>query len=510
MSLRGGKFLKKLLLLCLLIVLLPLNHVAAQEQLLTEEVDEIATAHTFSGYKNRWLDWAIEEFEQDLAFHSQTPATTIVFNEGLEVSLRIHTTDDNLVEFHLGFTEATQIPTYDDLETLVLFIDPEFNLDALEEAYEIRSGYSQREATIDAGPHQILVDNSQSGTQIEVIFRYSQSLFEDGTYADLLFTPYDASREPINIYEDEYEGTLWVERPYINAILNRLNEDWGLDITPDHLESYGNTVYYYSQELADADRINEFYFFSGMRDDQGLLSLRYTMALSDGARLWDFALNEQYFTYFARLLDPDLSDEDIEAGFDQVLDNRGSRGEPIVEMGEVTIHLAGYGEWTYAMSREFDGEDLNHFVQLDPDQQDGVLIADDTWHTSQVSVIAPRDIIFQPQELEISSPIFLESFHELGDSFIEQLHNLQGFGNQYDLAGTVTEIRDGFPLLVTEDSERFYLLVPMDADDLLNSEIQVVGSNHGIANYDESITALYVDTLVQDGQILFERGEGNE
>lgn len=506
----GGKILKKILLLCLLAILWPLNQVGAQEQLLVGEVDEVATTYTFSGYKNRWLDWAIDEFGQELADYSQDPATVIIFNDGLEVGLRIYTTQDDLVEFHLRFVEAEQIPTYEELESLVLFIDPEFDQEALEDAYEIRSGYSQREATIDAGPHQILVDNGGSGPQIEVIYRYSQSLFEDGTYADLLYTPYDASRDPIDLYEEAYNGPLWVERPYINAMLNRMNEDWGFEVTEDHLESYGNTVHYYSQELAEVDRINEFYFFSGLRDDAGLLSVRYTMAMRDGSDLADYPLTEQYFTYFVRLLDSDLTDSAIKDGFEQALANRGTRGESSIEVGEVTVHLDGYGEQTYAMSREFEADNLTDFTQLDSEQPDQALIPEDVWHTPQVAVIAPRDIIFQSQELEFSSPIFRSSFEELTDPFIDQLHSLQGFGSQYQLTGTVIEQQDGYPLFEVDSGERYYLITPLVAEEFVGKELEITGSDHGIVNYDEGIIALFVQRIDEDGQVLFERGEGNE
>ncbi|MGO4936526.1 hypothetical protein ACTQ54_02645 [Fundicoccus sp. Sow4_H7] len=524
---------KKILLIILMSFGLNITHVNAQSYsaVFNADYDGKSIPFSYDGLSNRLAYEVLTAFDLELSQElmsltvdpTKSSAVTVPLNLPINATVGFHSGINNRGDgFYIYQTiRADDLLDFETISTLLEIVDPSINFEDWETFYdqwakEPDKNHNQTIENHEAYATTLNDANNDHVLFFETRFNFPLSMFDDDNLVNLVGSWYDSDLGLGDIYSEDYEGeTVYVNRAYINRILDQLEQLFNLETSEAHIRSWGNSVYFYATELAELGRLNELYLFSGATPTGDFLEIRFTTAF-DADEMPDddekLKLNEAYFNLFAKLLDPDLSEEEIAVAYEEF-----SLGVD-TQMGEINIRANGFTPNTISLSRKFSEEqDATYISSVPEEHANEVLIDENSQHLAEVLVLNNPSKIYGELTATETSPIFsinnniLEVFES---SLSDYLINIPAFKEKLEVTGTVSSPAfDNW--LVVEATENdiydYYLLYLGDGLIEVEGDIEIVGQNLGMQNGQSKSLVIIPENILQNGEIIYPAGgENNE
>lgn len=325
-----------------------------------------------------------------------------------------------------------------------------------------------------------------------------------GEYPNLVSSLHDANRPQPNIYSEDWgDEEAYVNRPYLNRILDQIARDWGWQVSQDHLKTAGGTLYYYPEELAELGRVNEIYLYSRKVSGAQRLEIRMTNDFAQGENLKAPFLDQYYFTYFAQILQPELTVEEIRQGFEDFKQADFSQGG-YFKLGDLQIKGPGFSSHTFSMARL-----IHDSTEIGGQTQEAILPEDEV-HYPSVTLLAPADRIYEKEDLVlILEKDHLASTQELQEKILEIYEDLPGFGQQLEIEGKVNDIRPAILLVESLEGDLYQVYIQEDLDIKQGEWIRIKGKNLGIQDQSILAVTLLAESISQYGQEIYSQEGGD-
>lgn len=498
---------------------------------LLEDFAGQAVPHTSSGLINRLIGEVMTAFNlesSDGMFLDDTEGesrfqVTVPIDEDVSVSFYTGQSTHEAGFFIYQQVASHEPVAFDRLRRLVELVDASISEEDLQEVYDQWLEDLAGTQTLQLGNHVVttypIEKEGQELVAFEVLYEYFNSVFEDEAVEDRVTTFYDASGEFTNIYAPDYadnQEEVFVNRVFINRILQELSQTFGFDVSPEHLTTMGNTVYYYPEELAAFGRLNEFYIFSGQTGQDARIELRFTLGHEAKETPAMNHLQKQkrsFFYFFAKLLDPDLTDNEIEQAFldityEEVFDYR---------LGRLIIQTEGYTDETISMARLLRAEEIeavfpNSVTSVSEEQANQVILPEEEYHLASVEKLANPEKIYAPFEpykrLDSGSGQAMREFEELSKARWKEVPN---YKSVVTMTGDVlsSQLHGNWLELTLESDdffENYYVYLP-EVDLNISGSIEVTGKNLGMQHSDSGLNlSVLAESIKQDGQVIYQAG----
>lgn len=501
---------------------------------LLEDFEGQAVPHTSSGLINRLISAVMSEFSLEGSSEMFLDDSAGESRFQVEISL-----DDAMsVSFYTGESTheagfyiyqqiaSEEAPDFETFQRLINLVDEAISEGELQEAYDRWLDEPEEKQNFILGDHMVYTEvNEITGKELmtfEVMYEYDNTVFEEDAVQNMVTTFYDDSKEFPNIYAQDYANNqeeVYVNRVFINRILHELSRTFGFEISTDHLSAMGNTVYYYSAELAEFGRINEFYIFSGRSGNQSRLEIRFTLGQNEWGSANIRYLEDQrrsFFYYFAKLLDPELTDLEVEQAF---LDTLYEAHEEY-RLGKLIIQKEGFTNETISMARvlnlnEIDAVFPESIQSVSKQQKNRVLLAEDTYHVASVEQLANPEKIYASYapftRLTSGSGSSRKEFDELSQSFWDKLPE---YKTLMSFTGEVVSTKPEENLLEVKPAgedffETFYVYTP-EANLEISGIIEVTGVSLGMQHSGAPNLSLLAQRIQQEGQLIYQAGGGQD
>lgn len=501
-------------LLLLTLTLLGTNTGIAQSpsQLFSDDYQGESRPFTYSGFQNRWIETMMAEYNlspSDLKTEEMHPYFEL--EEELKVAFEESFISEDRVIFKLSIlnNEKTDFET---IMNLVRMFDTEIDEATLREIHEDWLTTTSHYATNQVGDHLVDTYNKDVGIGDAFIvrFTYPLTMFQNGEYPNLIESLHDANDTPPDIYADEEtDETVYVNRLYLNRILNQLSQDFDWDLSEKHVKTAGGTVYYYPQELAEIGRVNEIYLFSGPSSRGEIIELRFTNDAVEGEQspFVHQKLNAYYFHYFARLLDPELSQAEMTEAYTNFIENAEEEKEDFI-LGSLKIKRNGYTSNTFSLSRIMPLEDeVDDSATLLTSQELQALVPEDVLQYPNVEIVAPSDLIYEKASL---STQVVNANSAIGQELEEKIQTLYEtlptFGEQLTVTGDVVEWNAPILILTTQSGVHYRVHVEGEVDLTVGQVIDVTGTYLGMQETEDLNLSLIAESIQSNGQELLRRG----
>lgn len=519
---------------CLLIVCLNgLPIISAQNlpAVMMENYEGTAIPHTSSGLINRLIGAVMTEFDLESAdqmfvneeegesrFQVEIPLNS----DGLAVSFSAGESTHEAGFYIYQRIASEEAVDFETLELLVQLVDNSIPEEELQAAYDQWLTDEEGKQQFTLGNYMVdtytFMEADKEFMAFEIRYEYYDEVFEADGVQNIVTSFYDQATEFPDIYAVDYADKTeeaFVNRVYINRILHELSQTFQFELSEEHLTAMGSTVYYYPQELAEFGRINEFYIFSGFTGPNARIEIRFTLGHNDPDAPGLKNIDHQYRSYFyifAKLLQPELTDLEIEQA---LLDSTNENGSEY-RLGSIVIQKESYASETISMARLLTAEKVNEVFpnsieNVPEEQQDRVLIAENTYHVASVEQLADPEQIYQPYvpyiRLASGSGPARKEFEELSAAY---LNNLPDYKSTVNITGEV----------ISSDTEKNWLKIkPVEASFFdsyhvyttgenlnLSGIIEVTGQNLGMQHSGGPNLTLIADSIQQEGQVIYQSG----
>lgn len=524
------------LVMCVALLTLPSGSAQTLPAVLLEDYAGQAVPHTSSGLVNRLVSAVLTEFdiesseemfvdsrEGDSRFQVSIPLD----EAGLSVSFYAgqSTEADNFYIYQQITSE--EVADFETVQRLVRLVDVSLSEEALQAVYDQWLAALDESQEFELGEHvvstYVVEEAGQSLHAFEVMYQYSNAVFEEAGVQDVVTTFYDNSVAFPNIYAEDYAGNqeeVFVNRVFINRILHEIQQSFGFNLTEAHLTAMGNTLYYYPEELAAFGRVNEFYIYSGEAGVGSRLEIRFTVAHNATETPGIQYLEDQkksFFYFFAKLLEPDLMDEEIEAAFLEMSQSEASQ----IQLGQVLVQTAGFTDETISMSRQLSADVLdavfpNSISSVSQEQAASVILAENEYHAASVEQLAEPSKIYDSFDLHLSFDSGQNEAKQQVDTLAQAYWaSLPHYKAPMSFTGEViaSQAQDQWLEIKAGDDtlfETYYVWTPgasLEVDGL----IEVTGANLGIQHPGGKQLSVLAEQITQDGQVIYQAGgEPNE
>ena len=489
-----------------------------------------ARPYSHSGLTNRIIEEirstfnidSMEEFLSEFRTHSAGPTVTIPTenNDNLSITIWDGIQDDELYIYQR--LSANEVIDFDTFLTLIQLIEPNMNSE------DIQSFYNQWQAQLDEN-HEASINGhefqsyglsnpsnpDQHVNQIEIRFNFPLNTFEDKELTNLSGSFYDSTKEFPNIYDhSDSDATVYLDRMYTNKLLYELQQTFGFDLTENHLSAWGSSVYFYPTELAELGRLNEFYLFSGETSSYQTIELRFTHAYEEDnpdIKANQLLMIESYFHLFAKLLNPYLTEKEINSAFDNYTE------EGNTELGDIVIRREGFTDNTISMSRrvpyKLEDIQLDYILSVPDNQANQVLIPSETLHEATVPQINPVEKIFTQTNYDDSNigEVFgsdLNLNNHYNEVVINVLNDLPHHKEVLEISGDISlNSPDNWMVIEPKSDEDFqYEVYIGDLDFDIDEPVEIQAYNFGIQKIEGKSLMVIPITIRQNGQIIYSLG----
>lgn len=301
---------------------------------------------------------------------------------------------------------------------------------------------------------------------------------------------------------------------YINKLLYELQQTFGFDLTENHLSAWGGTVYFYPTELTELGRLNEFYLFSGETSSYQTIELRFTHAYEEDnpdIKANQLPMIESYFHLFAKLLNPYLTEKEINSAFDNYIEDGNS------ELGDIVIRREGFADNTISMSRrvryKLDDDQLVYILSVPDNQASEVLIPSEIMHEATVPEINPIEIIFDQTNYDYSNigEVFSSDYNlkkHYNDEVIHVLNALPHHKEVLEISGDILlDSPDNWMYIEPKSDEDFqYEVYIGDLDFDIDEPVEIQAYNFGIQKIERKSLMMIPITIKQNGQTIYNLG----
>lgn len=496
------------------LTLLSANTAMAQSpgELFSDDYQGEARPFTNSGFQNRWLETMMTEYDLNLNdLKMEERYSYFELTDGVKVAFEESFISEDQVIFKLSILNDDKTD-FERIMNLIRVFDTEIDETALKDIHEEWLAAEKHYSTYQVGDH--LVDTYHEdvgiGDAFIVRFTYPLELFQKGEYPDLIESLHDANQTPTDLYTDEEtDETIYVNRLYLNRILDQLSQDFGWELSDDHLKTSGGTVYYYPQELAEIGRVNELYLFSGQSSRGEIIEIRFTNDVVEG-ELVPFIhkkLNAYYFSYFAQLLQPELAQAEITEAYTDFIENEEEVKEDFM-LGELKIKRSGYTPNTFSLSRTMLLEDeMDDSTDVLASQEEQVHFAEGILHFPSVEVLAPAELIYEQGPLSIHLDNANSARGQELVATIQTLYAaLPAFGEQVTVTGEVVEWNAPDLTLEIAEGTRYKVHVAGEANLTVGEVIEVMGTHLGVQQVENLNPAIIAESIHLNGQEIFSQG----
>lgn len=498
---------KKLMISLLLLTLMVPKMVQAQSlsEIFGHDYEGASRPFSHSAFQNRWIEWMLEEYDLNLDDLRQAEYYSYFeMADGTEVAFEESFASEDQVIFKLSL-KGEDKADLDFISDQVELFDSEFDLQGLNDIYEAWTAGNQSYESYWLGDHMVDTYHEDATMENAIVFRfyYPLDLFEKGDYPNLVSSLHDANRPLPDIYSEDWgDERVYVSRPYLNRILDQMAADWGWQLSQDHLKTAGGTVYYYPEELAELGRVNEIYLYSGQISGAQRLEIRMTNDFTQGENLKAPFLEEYYFTYFAQILQPELTLEEVSQGFEDFKQTDFSQGG-YFKLSDLQIRGPGFSSHTFSMARLIhDSSEIGEQIQE-------LILPEEEVHYPSVTVLAPADRIYEKEDLVL----FLEKDHlastqELQEKIVEIYEDLPGFGQQLEIEGKIIDIRPAILLVESLEGDLYQVYIQRDLEIQQGDWITMKGKNLGIQDENLLAVTLLAESISQYGEDIYSQEGG--
>lgn len=525
--------LKRSIMFILMLCFIGLPRISGQTlpNLLMENYEGKAIPHTSSGLTNRLITQVMTEFDiegskemyldqrdGESRFQVEIP----LGEDGLSVSFYTGKSTHGQGFYIYQKVASEKVADFETIHRLVNLVDESLSEEAIQEAYDQWLMDLSGTQNFILGGHAVntynYIEDEKEYLAFEVMYEYFDTVFEDESVQNIVTTLYDDSTEFPNIYAKDYadnQEEVYVNRVFINRILHGISQTFGFELGEEHLTAMGNTVYYYPEELAEFGRLNEFYIFSGQSGAGSRIEIRFTIAHNDTQTPAINNLEDQrrsFFYFFAKLLDPLLTDVEIEQAFlDTVYEDRGE-----YRLGHILIQKEGFTDETISMYRLLTFEEIeavfpDSINTVSKEQASDILLAEDEYHIASAEQLANPDKIY--------------------DSYLPYTRLASGRGNAKLEFETLTqeywEILPNFkaPLTITgkviasNEQENWLEIKPDNASFFesyyvytpgitleLSGMVEVTGQNLGVQDEGPENLSILAQSIKQAGELIYQAG----
>lgn len=522
---------KKVIIFLILLSFLNVTPVNAQDysHIFSADPSNNAMPFTHSGLVNRIIAKLISTFDVEMTDYFLSESSTS--SSGFTVPLP--SIESDLYDTVWAGTEGDELYIYQRLEsfdkidfdtllTIVQVVEPNINSDELQDFYDDWLDHPEEsfETTINGHEFTSYGQNNSNNindlaTFMEIRFNFHTSMFNDNNLVNLSESFYDPAKEFPDIYttEDSAEE-VFVERLYINRILDQIQQTFNFDLTAEHLSAWGNTVYYYPTELATLARLNEVYLFSGETASYQTIELRFTHAYEEDnldIKANQLLMIESYFHLFAKLLNPELTEEEISIAFDSYIE------EGNTELGDIVIRTEGFTDNTISMSRriryKLADEQLDYILSVPNNQASQVLIPSETIHEATVPQINPVEKIFAQTNYDYSNigEVFgsdLNLNNHYNEDVINVLNDLPHHKEVLEISGDISlNSPDNWMVIEPKSEDDFqYEVYIGDLEYDSDKPVEIQGYNFGIQKIERKSLMVIPMTIKQNGQTIYSSG----
>lgn len=255
---------KKIILLCFLLCLIPIQGVEAQSlsPVFRKDYEGAAVPFSGSGLTNRLYNEVIEAFDVEISEdfvleamerNNRYPALVPIEDEGVMVGFFSGIDDNRDLIYINQYILPNPSLDFNTFVNLVHLVDLSISEEDLREVYDPWVEDSTQADRVDLLDHSFDASHHpyHNYDYIEVTYHFPLSLYINADTVNLASSFYDPDGDFPDIFSPDYEGEeVFVNRAYINRILDQLSQTFGFELTEDHLDAWGNTVYYYPSEMA--------------------------------------------------------------------------------------------------------------------------------------------------------------------------------------------------------------------------------------------------------------------
>lgn len=504
---------KRLMNLLVSLTLLSVNTVMAQSpsELFTDDYQGTARPFTASGFQNRWMETMLAKYDLSLDdLKTEELYSYFELTDELRVAFEEAFVSEDHVIFKLSIlnNEKTDFETVMDL---VRLFDTDIDEAALKAIHEEWLVGEKHYDTNQVGDHIVDTYNEAEGIGDAFIVRFTYPLehFQNGEYPNLIGSLHDTNQTPPDLYaaDEETDETVYVNRLYLNRLLDQISQDFGWALSDDHLKTNGGSVYYYPQELAEIGRVNEIYLFSGQSSRGELVEIRFTNDVVEG-ELPAFVhnqLNAYYFSYFAQLLQPELSQAEITEGYTAFLEQDTKED---FMLGELKIKRVGYAPNTFSLSRTLLLDDaVDYSTRVLASQEGQVNFSEGVRHAPTVEMVAPAELIYEKGALAIQ----LDNVNSArGQALVDKIQTLYdeqpAFGEQVRITGEILAWNASVLSLATAAGSHYTVHVAGEADLTVGDVIEVTGKNLGVQQAEDLNPTVIAESIHLNGQLIFRQG----
>lgn len=489
-----------------------------------------ARPYSHSGLTNRIIEEikstfninSNEEFLSEFHAHSAGPIVMIPTKNDANLSITVWDGMEGDELYIYQRLSSNKVIDFNTFLTLIQLIEPNMNSE------DLQSFYNQWQAQLDEN-HKASINGhefhsyglnhssnpNQHVNQIEIRFNFPLTTFKDEELTNLSGSFYDTTKEFPSIYDhSNSDATAYLDRMYINNLLYELQQTFGFDLTENHLSAWGGTVYFYPTELAELGRLNEFYLFSGETSSYQTIELRFTHAYEEDnpdIKANQLLMIKSYFHLFAKLLNPYLTEKEINSAFDNYTE------EGNTELGDIVIRREGFTDNTISMSRrvryKLEDVQLDYILSVPDNQASQVLIPSETMHEATVPQINPVEKIFAQTNYDHSnigevfgSDANLKKHYE--DKVIQVLNDLPHHKEVLEISGDILlDSPDNWMIVEPKSDEDFqYQVYIGDLDFDIDEPVEIQAYNLGIQLIDRKKLMLIPITIKQNGQTIYSLG----
>lgn len=523
---------KKIILLCFLLSLIPIQRAEAQSlsPVFRKDYEGAAVPFSGSGLTNRLYNEVIEDFEVEISKdfvleamerNNRYPALVPIEDEDVMVGFFSGMDENRDLIYIYQYILPNPSLDFDTFVSLVHLVDPTISEANLREVYAPWVEDSTSTDKIELSGHSFDASHHRHHNHdyIEVSYHFPLSLYNNADTVNLTNSFYDLEGDFPDIFSPDYEGEeVFVDRAYINRILDQLSQTFGFELTEDHLDAWGNTVYYYPSEMAKAGRLNEFYIFSGLTGKRNVLEIRFTNGFDtfdESYNLYYDKMTRSYFHFFGKLLDPTLDEEAIELAYEKF-----QAGED-VEMGRIHVQSNGYTDNSLSMSLQIPTSQLEdpetyYFDSVPSNQAQDVRIDEDVHHLATVDRLNNPDRIYADYQIDEQVVINQTDQKEIYRQLLDDHQvNMPHYQEEIQVTGEIiTDLGSGnWKTLQVGGNDYFAsFIIYLEGDDLpvLEGNVTVDGRSLGViragAGSGGRILYLIAESVTQDGEVIYNRG----
>lgn len=489
-----------------------------------------ARPYSHSGLTNRIIEEikatfnidSNEEFLSEFHAHSAGPTVTIPTKNDANLSITVWDGMEGDELYIYQRLSSNKVIDFNTFLTLIQLIEPNINSE------DLQSFYNQWQAQLDEN-HKASIKGhefqsyglnhpsnpNQHVNQIEIRFNFPLTTFEDEGLTNLSGSFYDSTKEFPSIYDySNSDATVYVDRMYINNLLYELQQTFGFDLTESHLSAWGSTVYFYPTELVELGRLNEFYLFSGETSSYQTIELRFTHAYEEDnpdIQPNQLPMIQSYFHLFAKLLNPNLTEKEINSAFDNYIETGNTK------LDDIVIRREGFTDNTISMSRrvryKLEDVQLDYILSVPDNQASQVLIPSEMMHEATVPQIKPVEKIFAQTNYDHSnvdevfgSDTNLKNHYK--EEVIQVLNALPHHKEVLEISGDIlSDSPDNWMIIEPKSDEEFqYEVYIGDLDFDIDEPVKILAYNFGIQLIERKSLMLIPITIKQNGQTIYSLG----